>query len=279
MTSEQADFYKRMQDLTAWSVSEQTLALQRYNDLLQRLLRGELNDPQVREDYLRFVREETTHYMNDLAQLSLGYYSALLELGRNYNDRFFEQVLRRREPETHAGHRGEAADKPRQVMLDLRGAAGEEIVASFLIENKNATQAEISFVVSDCVDVTGGSPFKPPLQLFPAQFSLGPLEEVGIKIRLPLVRELFIPGHQYLVTVVVRGYDELELIIRVAVDPVAETAAWAPKVDSFQAAAPEVGARAPAKRRPRGTGSSAAHDRGGKSTSSHPRRNRAGGAD
>jgi hypothetical protein len=259
MTSQQADFYKWMQDLTARSVSEQTRAFQRYNDLMQRMLRGELNDPQVREDYLRFVREETTRYANDLAQLSLSYYSALLELGRNYNDRFFEQVLHRREPETHAGHGGEAANKPRQVMLDLRGAAGQEIAASFLIENKYATQAEISFVVSDCVDMAGGSPFRPPLQLVPTQFSLGPHEEAGVTIRLPLVRELFIPGHQYLVTVVVRGYDQLELIIRVAVDPAAETAASLPEVDSFQAAAPEVGTRAPAKRR--------------------PRRNRAGGTD
>ena len=265
MTNEQADFYKWLQDLTERSVAEQTRVYQRYSDLAQRVLRGELNDAQVRDDYLRFASEETTRFASDLAQLSLGYYSALLELGRSYNDRFFEQVLHQHPPEPRADPRN-GTSEPRQVRLDLRGAAGQEVAASVVIENKHASPAEISLLASDFVDVAGGDPFQAPLRLEPGQLSLGPHQEAEVRLRLLLARELFVPGRLYRATVVVRGYDELELILQVSVDPPAEAAAAAPAA-SVETAAPEVGTAPRARRRTPGAGSK-------KSAGSRPRRSR-----
>jgi hypothetical protein len=273
MSSEQPDFYKWIQDLTTRSVADQARALQRYNELMQRMLRGDMNDPQLREESARFAREESTRYASDLTQLSLSYYSALLELGRNYSDRFFDQMLYGRAPNAPAGDSAEASSKPRQVTLELQGAAGQEAAAAFVIENKRNTPAEISFLVSEFVDAAGGSPFRAPLELQPAQISLGPLEEAEVKIRLPLLGEMFLPGHQYLATVVVHGYDELELVLRVRLKP-AEAAAQPRPGPARPNAGPETEAPPSNSTLTRGPSAHANPNRQKKPAGSRPRRNR-----
>jgi len=247
MSGEQGDFYQWLQDLTTRSVAEQARALQRYNELMQRALRGEFNDPQFREDYLRFATEETNRYARDAAQLSLNYYQALLDLGRSSSERFFEHVMHSRPAEAPPGDGADAAHPPRQVTLDLQGAAGQDAVAAFVIENQRESQAEISFQVSEFADVAGGPSFRAPLVLEPAQLSLGPHEEAQVKLRLPLAAELFAPGHSYVATVVVRGYDELELILRLRLAPPAAASAQTPSQAESAGAEPET--PAPAKRR------------------------------
>ena len=256
MSGEPPDFYTWIQDLTVRSVADQTRVLQRYNDLVQRVMRGELNDPQLREEYAHFAREESTRYASDLTRLSLSYYNALLELGRNYSDRFFDQLLRSRGPQAGAGNGGEPAVQRRQVSLELQGELGQEAAAAFVIENKRDTPAEISFQVSEFVDAAGGSSFRAPLQIQPAQLSLGPQAEAAVMLRLPLWRELFDAGHRYHATVVVRGYDELELILSVRVSPAEQNAPAAspPGAGQAVAAEAEIPARPKRSRRPAGSG-------------------------
>jgi hypothetical protein len=243
MSGEPPDFYQWLRDLTERSVADQARALQRYNELMQRVLRGELTGPQVSEEYTRFAREQSTRYANDLTQLSLGYYSALLELGRSYSDHFYDRVLRSQPPP--APPAAGAARAPRQVSLALQGAAGEEAALSFVIENKHSTPAEISFVVSEFVDAAGGDPFRASLRFQPEQFALGAHEEAVVTLRLSVLPELFVPGHHYRSTVVVRGYDELELVLNLTVpaarastdQPVAEPPAPAESPPAEQLAA------------------------------------------
>jgi hypothetical protein len=272
MNGEQPDFYKWMQDLTARSVADQTRALQRYNELMQRVLRGELNNPQLRDEYARFAREEATRYTSDLVQLSLRYYGALLELGRNYSDRFFDQMVPGREPKAPPDNTHEAPAKPRQVPLELQGAAGQAAAAGFVIENKRNTPAEISFLVSEFVDSAGGAPFRAPLEIQPAQFYLDPQAEAEVTLRLPLLRELFEPGHHYRATVVVRGYDELELVLSVHLSRGDEAAAPVSPPYASQPAGKAAEPLAPAKRS-RGASTRAKPGRGKKPVNSRPRRN------
>jgi hypothetical protein len=271
MSSEPRDFYKWIQNLTTRSVAEQTRALQRYNELVQRVLRGELSDPQLREDYARFARDESTRYASDLAQLSLGYYSALLELGRSYSDRFYDQMLHRPAPAAPASEAAAPA-RPRQVTLALTGAAGQAAAAAFVIENKRPTPAEISFLVSEFIDVAGGRPFSAPLQIQPAQLALGPQAEAAVMLRLPLLPEHFVPGHQYAATVVVRGYDELELILSVRVNPGDEASPPASPPNPQPPAEAEADRPAPARRARRAATGAKKNQAG-----AHPRRKK--GAD
>src|SRR5690349_3374239 len=93
MSDDAQDIGKWVQELAARSIKEQMHALQRYQELIQRVARGELDEQKLREEYLRFAGEESARYARNLASLSLNYYGALIDLGRNYNDRLFDQIL------------------------------------------------------------------------------------------------------------------------------------------------------------------------------------------
>lgn len=216
MSNDSQDLGQWLQELMTRSVAEQVRATQRYTDLMQRLSRGELNEQTVREEYMHFAREETTRYARNLASLSLSYYNALLEISRNYNDRFFEQVL-------GGGLNGKVDDKahtspPERIELELCASAGKDAASSFVIENRRTEAIDVSFIVSEFTDEQKTVSFRPPLQLQPPRFTIGPHEERVVSVRLPLLTELFSPGQLYTATVIVGGYDNLELLLKVRVE-------------------------------------------------------------
>lgn len=238
MTGDQLDLTKWLQQLTTHAWADQTRRVEWYTDVMQRVARGELDAEHVRDEFMRFAGEETVSYARDVAQLGLHYYASLLDLGRSYNDRFYDRVFRTR-PE-QGGPRGSKQDTgPRQVTMDLRGEVGGEATAAFVIENKRNATAEISFIVSDFVDMTSGSAFRPPLELQPPWLTLDPHEEAEVRLRLALLDELFTPGRQYRTHVVVSGHDDLELIINVSVEPTAEPATRVSVVASPKVSTPE----------------------------------------
>ena len=85
----------RLQDLTIQVGAEMMRSLQRYNELLQRLAGGDMDDTVVREAFVLFMRDETERYFRGLAEVSTGYYDALLQLASIYNPPFFEQAISR----------------------------------------------------------------------------------------------------------------------------------------------------------------------------------------
>jgi hypothetical protein len=214
---------------------------------MQRVARGELSEQQVREEFLRFAAEAGTRYATDLAQLSVSYYTALLDLGRVYNERFYDQVLPGHSYPTPPANEP-AARAPRQVELPLRGPLGHEAAAGFVIENKHSTPADITFVFMDFVEAASGRRFRPLLQLQPAQLTLGPDEEAEIRLRVPLVPDQFAAGHHYHSKIAVHGYDALELVLNLTVDPAPEPATRVAAVQSSTTATPAGERPAPSKR-------------------------------
>ena len=212
MNEEPQDLGKWIQDLIIASVREQARAVERYSELAQRIVRGELDERTVREEFIRFSREETIRYLRNLATLSLSYYSALLELGLSYQNRFFERVL----DATNDGNvTAPRTAPPQRVEIELRALVGQEVTSSFVIENKRTERTEISFLISEFVGPPGIAPFRPPLQLKPPRFTLDPREESVVTLALPLLPELFTPGQRYTAKIVVGGYDDMELILTV----------------------------------------------------------------
>lgn len=226
------------------SLADQRRASERYGDIVQRISRGELDPGEVQAEFLRFAAEAGMEYARDLAELSSRYFLALLDIGRSYNDRFYEQVL----PSARPMDSRPAPPEPRQVVLDLSGQLGREITTGFVIENKRSSPANISFVVSDCVDTSGGAPFRPPLTLEPQQLMLRPHHEAQIRLLLPLPPELFKAGHQYRAKIAVRGYDDLELFVKLAVQPAAEPATRASAATAPPGAQPARKKRTPTSR-------------------------------
>lgn len=213
MNNDHEDLGRWIQEITSRSAGEQLRALQRYGDLLQRMARGELDEQAVREEYLRFTSEAAERYVRQLTTLSLSYYNALLELNRAFTDQFFNQVF------GGPAERERPAPPRRRVEIELVAPLGETASASFVVENKRLETAEISFIVSEFAGPAGTSPFRPPLQIQPPRFMLGPREERVVTLSLPLVEGLFTPGERYTATVIVRGYDDLELGLLVEAEP------------------------------------------------------------
>ena len=223
--NESRDLGGVFQDLVTRSATEQARVAQRYVELLTRLGRGELFQPAVRDAYWRFVQEESGRYLQGLATLSLDYYRALFELARASGDRFFADVL--------GGGRGDVTavpvggDSPRRVELHMRAPTGGVATGSFILQNKRATDAEISFVASQFIERAGTAMTVADLEFDPARFVLRPGEDRLVVVRLPL-SDLFVAGERYTATVVVQGYSELALGLEVLVSGPGDPSAASP---------------------------------------------------
>jgi hypothetical protein len=236
MPDDGRDVGRWIQQLSARLITDQLSSLERYAELLQRVARGELNEKTVRQEYLRFARENVAGYVRNLAALTVNYQNALLDLGRAYEDRFLDRVLKQ---DGHADAGPGGPDKRVEILLSA--PIEEEASASFVIENERLDPAEISFIVSEFTGPDGEAPFRPPLRLEPPRFRLGPREEQKVTLRLPLLADLFLPGQPYSATVAVRGYGELELALTVVGQKPAT--ASKPAVRRRRPAKPAAGAR------------------------------------
>jgi hypothetical protein len=225
MTGAPQEIAKRIQDLTVRFGAEVIRSLQRYNELVQRVASGELDESEVGETYVRFMRDESERYLHGVADVSAGYYDALLELASIYNPPFFEQAFNRR--------RQRPEPPPTQGVIELRGFSGEEASSTFRVANTNHDSEGIAFEVSEFSGPPGTMPFRPPLRLQPPRFVLNGLESQVVSVRLPLVAGLFIPDQRYTATLTVRKREPVDLAIvvvasrpgaRVAVRLVAEEA-------------------------------------------------------
>lgn len=261
MGDDPQDIGKWTQELTARSLAEQMRALQRYQELAQRVARGELSEQRLREEYLRFAQEESARYARNLAALSLNYYGALIDLSRGYNDRLFDQMLGN--AASSDNNSKPPAAPPRRVEMELHAPAGQDAIGAFVIENKRSEPADISFIISEFAGAPGTATFRSPLQIQPARFSIGPFEERVVTLQLPLHAQMFTPGQRYRATVIVRGYDDLELGLTAWADPVADAieSVAQPSAEPATEARPVISAPADspaARRKPSAPGKGAA---------------------
>lgn len=198
----------RFQDLTVRAGADAMRSLQRYNELLQQLASGDLDDMEAREACVLYLRNETERYFRGLADVSSGYFEALLELSSLYSPPFFERALSRALPRLEA---------PAESLttIDLRGSLGSEAVSAFRIHNTGSHSEEVTFAVSEFTGSPGSAPFRPPLRLQPPRFVLDRSESQLVQVRLPLVAGLFVPDERYNAVLTVRKRDTFDLTINV----------------------------------------------------------------
>jgi hypothetical protein len=206
MTAHPQEIAKRIQDLTVRFGAEVMRSLQRYNELLQRVAGGELDEAAVGDAYVRFMRDESERYFRGVADASAGYYDALLELSAIYNPPFFEHAFnqRRRQPEPGSRHQG---------IIELGGSLGDEAASTFRVVNTSDDSDEVAFAVSEFSGPPGTAPFRPPLRLQPPRFVLRRFESQLVSVRLPLVDGLFVPDQRYTATLTVRKHEAFDLAI------------------------------------------------------------------
>jgi hypothetical protein len=199
----------RLQSLTIQYGAEALRSMQRYNELLQRLAGGELDDAAARDAYLLFLRDETERYFRNVADVSSGYYDALLELASMFSPPFFEHAVLRPRP------RFRAPSQPAAGTIELRGAMGDEVVSEFLVHNRNSRSEEVTFALSEFTGPPDVAPFRPPLRLQPPRFTLESSESQVVRVFLPLAAGLFAPNQRYTAVLTVRKRDPFDLAVHV----------------------------------------------------------------
>jgi hypothetical protein len=213
MTRQSEEISKRIQDLTVRYGSEVMRSLQRHYELLQRMAEGELDEATAREMHVRFMRDETEHYLRNAAVVSTGYYNAFLELASIYNPPFFENASKHRGPQVPSPSR-----KP-GGLIELFGTVGDEAVSEFHVRNSGIDSEEVTFVVSEFRGPPGAVPCRPPLRLQPPRFVLARSESQAVSVRLPLVAGLFAVNQRYSATLTVQKRAAFDLAIEVIVAP------------------------------------------------------------
>jgi len=210
------DIRQWIQELISRSASDQMVNQKRFEELLRLSARGDIDQATLRSEYLRFAQQEGTRYIRDLTRVGLGFYNTLLELNRQYNDRFYTHVLH----EDHAGNGYAPSAQPalRVVDMEFRGVLGSDVTRTFAIENQRPQAVSVGFLISEFTDPAETVSFRPPLQFTPARFSLRPGEERMVTISVPLLDGFFQPGQSYAATVVVSGFEQLQLRLKVTVD-------------------------------------------------------------
>jgi len=227
MPDQPNDFMRSIQELITNSASDQIRSSRQFNDLVQSIARGELNDREVNERVRQFLTEASSRYVNDISQLAISFFSALRTVNRHYNDHFYNHVT----GSSSNGHTPENENGTLQrVDMTLTAAVGSDIQQPFVIENRQDQPREVSFAVSEFTEAGGSSSFRAPLQLQPSRFTLRPHDEQVVTMILPLLPEFFAPGKQYVGTVLVRGHENLMLSLLIDVKPTAQTAARTPDI-------------------------------------------------
>jgi hypothetical protein len=215
MNDEAQEIGKWIQEVVMRAVREQVQTTQRYGELLQRVARGEVDPKTLRAESARFARQETARFARGLATLSISYVNTLLELSRTHNERFIEQVLSAATPADKA--KAESAT-PRRVEVELHAPLGQQATGAFVVENRRTKAVEMSFLVSE-FSATGVAPFRPPVQVEPPRLALEPGEEQIVRLKLPLLPELFERGRRYTARISASGGEDMQVILNTWVEP------------------------------------------------------------
>jgi hypothetical protein len=219
MADQPNDFMRSLQELITNSASDQIRASRQFNDLVQSIARGELNDREVNERVRQFLTEAASRYVNDMSQLAISFFQAMRTVNRHYSDHFYDHVKG-----SSSGHAPESENGTLQrVGMTLTAAVGEDIQQSFIIENRQDQARDVSFAVSEFAESGSSTSFRAPLQLQPSRFSLRPHSEQVVTMVLPLLPELFTPGKQYTGTVLVSGHENLMLSLLIDVQASRQT--------------------------------------------------------
>ena len=168
----------------------------------------------LRDESIRFARDETDYVIHNLTSLSLSYYNSLIELGRTFNPPLFDQAL----AVAPTAHSVAATTTLPHVQLELRGVAGQDAIGSFVVNNQHSEPDEVTFVVSEFIGEIGTAAFRPPLALQPPRFTLGPHQQRRVVLKLPLLSDLFAPQKHYTAAIKVQRRNPFEIGVEVVVD-------------------------------------------------------------
>lgn len=211
------DLAGKYKEFTSQYFNESTKIWEKYVKILSGMSKGKFKDPKFQQRVADFSKNEAGEFMRNLMQLNLNYYSVLMNMSADFTNRVFESVFQS-SPDAKAQPTEAPAPPPTKSAIELSGRQGDVLMASFVIENKKQSPADISFEVSK-LSTNGKTPaIKPQAEFEPASFVLQPGEERTIHFRLKLT-EKYKANSIYRGEVGVKGIPGMEMDLNVSVLP------------------------------------------------------------
>lgn len=205
------DYKARFSELAARYTAENVQIWQRYAEAIRRFSSGQGGGARPQAQMTDFVLNEGSEFVRNLMQLSLNYYSILLDMSLDFTNRLLDQVFQ----PPHEPASPEPAPPPRpsrstRFELAFSGQTGEIPSSPFVVHNKKDEAAEVSFEITEFISEDGATHFRVPVEFVPDQFVLEPGAEKVIQCRVPLEPD-FVPGRRYMALVRVTDFPGMEI--------------------------------------------------------------------
>ena len=243
METEPPQDLRRLVHSTANRMLEESLRnLRQHNEVRRLIARGDLTDVELNAAYHDYERQAAAIYRQAIADLTVRYHASLAELGVDYSRRFYDEILARYTDgvagrpagtgpswsfttsvggeDAASSSRATTVDgqRPKRVALELHAPSGAVASGAFSLENRRDEAADVSFEVSRWT-ASDGSVVEVPVVLSPSQLQIAPRASADVTIAVRLAPDVFAPDQLYTTSVVVRGYDGLELLLTVWAEP------------------------------------------------------------
>lgn len=205
------DFRTKFNELAQRYAAENVRIWQRYAEAASRLSGGQGGVEQLQGRIGDFALGEGAEFVRNLMQLSLNYYSVLLDMSVSFTNRMIDEVLQV-SPE---GGPIRSAAAPAQAEgtrfeLGFRGHRGEALAHPFVVENKKEQPVTVSFELTEFISEDGTTRFRAPVEFTPGEFTLEPGAEQVVHCRVPLGAD-FEPGRRYMALVRVKGFPGMDI--------------------------------------------------------------------
>jgi hypothetical protein len=243
METEPPQDLRRLVHSTANRMLEESLRnLRQHNEVRRLIARGDLTDLELNAAYHDYERQAGAFYRQAVADLTVRYHASLAELGVDYSRRFYDEILTKYADgvegrpagagpswsfttsagglDATASSRATSVDgqRPKRVALELHAPSGAVASGAFTLENRRDETAEVSFEVSRWT-ASDASLVEVPVVLSPPELQIAPRASADVTIAVRLVPDVFALDQLYTTSIVVKGYDGLELVLTVWAEP------------------------------------------------------------
>lgn len=272
MRNDDSSVRQLVDELSSAALRDLLRNVRHHTELRRQIASGMVDERTVNQAYREYARQEGAGYRQRVADITLQYYSDLLDLGNQYSGQFYANVLDGSAfgfpmeptggngsdpyPDPSTGNDSAPGAELEEVPIELHGPPGREVVATFALENTESRSVALALDVGPCEGPDDES-FMAPLTVHPARFVLEPGASRSITLRLVLLPSVFTPGLLYRLPVFVRGPGNLVLRLTIWVEEAdaafgsapADTTATTPATEAVASAKPPAPRAAP--RRPR----------------------------
>jgi hypothetical protein len=183
------------QRYATWASEQQAWSVRLVNVLREEVAAGHLRADDLQTSSRSFLERSLPDYLLAMAELNLGVFADVLGIADDSLERLADALL--------------ADDEPDSLVIDVHGETGTTVSVDLVVENRRPQAATITI---ENVPLDGFT-----LRTTPSRFELEPDQARPVSIGVGLPAEAT-PGPIQAGSVIIRGQDERDLVVRILAD-------------------------------------------------------------